>query len=295
MIDILISTTEFNVARIPEKYSYVKVETNPDEEKLITLVTEHSPKGIIAGLEPFTRRVLQASKGLRVVSRIGTGIDNVDKEAACELNIEVKRTPDAPIISVAEMTVTMMLCLIKKLNIMDTWMKKGLWQKAKGHDLANKKVGIIGCGRIGVKVAELLNNFGCKFIGYDTEVKQHALIRMGSLDTLLKESDIITLHLPYTPETRNIIGRDTLNLIKPTAILLNLARGGLVDEDALCEALDTNRIAGCGFDCFSNEPYKGKLQKYENVILTPHAASSSVEGRERMESEALKNLIEALM
>ena len=294
MTDILISTPEYDVTRIPNIFKFIKVKETPNEKKLISLVTEFTPRGIIAGLEPITRRVMLASKNLSVISRIGTGIDNVDLLAAKELNIEVKRTPDAPTDSVAEFTVAMLLCLIKNLRVMDFSIKNGTWQKAISHDLAGMTVGIIGCGRIGSKIAGLLKNFDCNFLGYDPEVKNHELIKMVSFKKLLEESDIITLHLPYMSETRHIIGREAFNRMKKTVILLNLARGGLIDEEALCEALDANRIMACGLDCFEHEPYSGKLQKYDNVILTPHTASSSVEGRNRMETEALKNLIDVM-
>ncbi len=295
-MNILITTATFDAGGIPE---YINAIFNPygrklTEEEILALVREHKPAGILAGVEPLTRRVMQSAPGLKVISRCGIGLDSVDLEAARELGIRVLNTPDAPTDSVAELTLGLILCLTRRTPTMDSAMRRGEWRDAGGVMLKGKTVGIVGCGRIGTAVARLVNAFGCKPLGYDPVIREHAVCEMAGLDELLRASDIVTLHIPHTSQTHHLIGKRELGIMKSGAMLVNAARGGVVDEDALYESLISGRLRGTALDCFAEEPYKGRLSKLDNVVMTPHVGSAALESRVNMEREALKNLLDSL-
>ncbi len=296
MNNILTTTSSFSINDFPTGLNVIH---NPYKRKLTEdeikgLIAKYQPVGIIAGVEPLTREVLMTAKKLKVISRCGIGVDSVDLKAAEELGIKVTITPEAPMISVAELTIGLILSLIRKINVLDAGIRKGEWKGPKGNLLSGKTVGIIGCGRIGTYVSRLLKAFGCNVIGYDNHVREHEVCRIVGFEELLKESDIITLHIPYTEENKNIIGAEQLKKMKPSCLLINAARGGLIDEDALYEALKNGEIAGAALDCFAEEPYKGPLTKLENTVLTPHMGSSAIEARIMMEKQALDNLVQGL-
>jgi D-3-phosphoglycerate dehydrogenase len=242
----------------------------------------------------LTRDVMMQAKNLKIISRCGIGVDSVDLEAAKELGIKVTITADAPVISVAEHTLALILSLIKKITLLDAKIRKLEWKGPKTNLVSGKTAGVIGCGRIGTYLAKLLKAFGCMVIGYDPYIKEHDICTMVRLEELLTKSDIITLHLPLTSDTKNIIGIKQLRQMKPTALLVNVARGGLIDEEALYEVLSNNEIAGVAVDCFVDEPYQGPLLQLDNTILTPHMGSSAIEARMMMEQQALRNLWEEL-
>ncbi|MBN1622856.1 MAG: hypothetical protein JXN10_02525, partial [Clostridia bacterium] len=160
--------------------------------------------------------------------------------------------------------------------------------------LKGKTVGIIGCGRIGSRLAELIKPFGCMMKGFDPAVQSHDLIEMVSLDSLLVSSDIITLHVPLNPDTKNILSAERIKLLKKDAVLINVSRGNLIDETELFEALQTRHLYGAALDCFADEPYTGPLKDLDNVILSPHMGSSTVETRKTMEKSAVDNLMSEL-
>lgn len=295
-MNVLVTTSGFQYPLTSDTFEFIQ---NPykrrlTEKELLELVEAHQPVGIIAGVEPITRTVLEKAKNLRVISRCGVGMDAIDLPAAEELGIQVLITPNAPIASVAELSIALMLSLLRKIPQCDKTVKNGGWKGAGGNLLKGKTVGIIGCGRIGTYVAQILKCFGCSLIGYDIEKKEHEAIQMVGFETLLTQSDIISLHLPYSKANHHMIGPKELAMMKQSALLLNTARGGLVDEDALYTALDSGGIAGAALDCYEEEPYSGKLCTLENILLTPHIGSSAAEGRLRMEQEALENLLGAL-
>jgi len=297
-MNILTTTSNFDTGGFPEEFKVIK---NPYKRKLtedesIQLYQEYKPVGIIAGVEPITRRVLEAGKqnGLRVISRCGVGVDSIDLMAAKELGIIVRITPNAPVVSVAELTLSLILAVSRNLINLDKLVRDGGWKGNTGFLVSGKTVGIIGCGRIGSYVAKLLKAMGCNILGYDPYINSHDICKMSSFETLMTESDIITLHIPYTKENHHIINKNVIDRMKPGAIIINCARGGLIDEEALYNALKEGKLAGAGLDCFENEPYRGKLCELDNVIMTPHAGSSAKEGRALMEAEARDNLIEEL-
>ncbi len=295
-MNILVTTSSFGNSSFPDS---VNVIMNPYKRKLteseaIELVDKYRPAGIIAGVEPLTRKVMEKAPELKVISRCGTGMDSVDLVAARSLGITVVNTPDAPTPSVAELTIGLMLCLARHINTMDTGIRKGDWKGPQGMLLKEKTVGIVGCGRIGTYVAELVSAFGCRVLGYDPYIRQHGICTIVSMDELLNEADIVTLHVPYSQANHHIIGEAELGRMKSAALLINAARGGLVDEEALYAALKQGVIAGAAMDCFELEPYKGKLTELDNTVLTSHIGSGAVETRKIMEAQAVENLLKVL-
>jgi len=260
------------------------------KQELIDLLKD-GVTGLIAGLEPLDREVMERSK-IRVISRCGSGMSNVDQQAAKELNITVCSTPDAPVLSVVELTFAALLSLLRFLPPMDRDLHNGQWHKRIGHLLYGRTVVIIGYGRIGQKVASLLDAFGAKWIVVDPFLRDGMSDKILTLEEALPQADIITIH---SNSDQNILGKKEFSLIKPGTLLLNGARGELVDEQCLIKALDDGRIAGAWLDVFVDEPYKGALLQYEQVILTPHVGSYTKECRLQMETEAVTNLIEAFV
>lgn len=293
---VLCTTSSFQ-APIDPSFEVVK---NPYGRKLTEsevreLLQTHRPDGLIAGVEPLTRRVLADAEGLRAISRCGVGLDNVDLDAASELGIVVRNTPQAPVASVAELTIALMLAALRRIPEADASLRRGEWPRIKGSLLAGKTVGIVGCGRIGSAVARRLEAFDCRLIGFDPVLDEHPLCELLSFDGVIAAADILTLHTPLTEQTLHLISGAQLHAMKPTAVLVNTARGGLVDTEALVQALDAGTIAMAALDVFEDEPYQGPLTKmHDRTVLTSHIASSAQEAREQMEEEAVANLIEAL-
>lgn len=264
------------------------------EDELISLLERHKPDFIIAGLESITHRSLTVMKDfVRVISRCGIGLDNVDLASAKELGIAVKNTPLAPVDAVAELTLGLMLNLLRKISYIDRAIRKGEFPKVMGELLHGKTVGIIGCGRIGTAVCKILQPFQCKIVGYDAFLNYHPNISLLTLQDVLQQSDIVTLHINYSESNKNIINAQSLSSMKQSAYLINTSRGGLIDEIALYKALQDGKIAGAGIDCFETEPYTGNLQQVENIILTSHIGSYAKEARLQQEIESVKNLFEA--
>ena len=248
--------------------------------------------GIIAGLEPLDSDVLEKLKALKVISRCGVGFDNIDMDAAKRLGINVFNTPDAPTLAVAELTVGLMLNLLRRINRMDAAIKEERWEKITGNLIYRKRVGIIGFGRIGRKVAELLKAFGCEIVYSDPFVEDKVLgFTQLSLGELLRGADIVSLHLSGK---ERILGENELGLMKKSAFLVNISRGGIVDESALFKYLKDSRLAGAAVDVFQQEPYCGELLSLENIILTPHIGSYTQETRAEMENKAVENLLKGL-
>jgi len=249
--------------------------------------------GLIAGTESLDSGVLENLKNLKVISRCGAGLDNVDLPKAKELNIKVFSTPDAPTLAVAELTVGLIFCALRRISFMDRQLRLGKWDKVMGNLLAGKCVGVIGMGKIGLKVAKLLQPFSAELYFTDPYVSQDScpLAKKVSLSELLSLADIVTIHVPYRRENEYIIDAEQLSFMKKSSILVNCSRGKIVDEKALYCALKEGRIAFAAVDVFENEPYAGELISLDNVILTPHIGSYAVEARVAMEKEAVKNLL----
>jgi len=251
---------------------------------------------LVAGTEPLDLPVLEQAPRLRVISRVGVGLENVDLNAARSLGIVVRNTPDAVTDPVAELTLAGILSLLRHIGEMDRALRAGNWERKMGGLLRGKTVGIIGLGRIGRRLTELLTPFEVTVLASDRAPDQHVAGQLGAtyveLGELLERSDIVTLHVPGM--TRPLIGAEELARMQPHALLVNASRGGLVDEDALLAALREERLAGAYVDTFVDEPYTGPLTELEQVLVTPHAGSYAREARARMESEAVDNLLGAL-
>ncbi len=246
--------------------------------------------GVIAGLEPLDREVMEKSN-LKVISRCGSGMSNVDLKAADDLGIQVCSTPYGPTSAVAELTIGVMLSMLRMLPLMDNDLHRGKWNKRIGSQLEGKTVVIIGFGKIGKQVASLLKPFNVVLLAVDHDLQGTVEgVEVKPLDKALSVADIITIH---SSGDQQIIGSEEFKLIKKGTFLMNAARGGLVDESSLIEALESGKIAGAWLDTFSVEPYTGPLTEYSQVLLTPHVGSYTLECRKSMEMEAAKNLIAA--
>ena len=247
--------------------------------------------GLIAGLEPLDREVLEKCN-LKVISRCGSGLSNVDLKAANELGIEVYSTPDGPTAAVAELTLGAMLSLIRMIPQMDKELHEGRWTKKIGLELEGKTVLIIGFGRIGKRLSILLSPFKANILVVDPHTESPVEnVLVTTLEEALPKADIISIH---ASGNTCILGDKEFSRVQPGTFLLNAARGDLINEDALIEALEEDRIAGAWIDTFEQEPYTGPLCQYPQVILTPHVGSYTRECRLRMETEAVENLINAM-
>jgi D-3-phosphoglycerate dehydrogenase len=231
---------------------------------------------------------LAAAERLKVVARAGVGLDNVDVKAATQAGVMVVNAPTSNIVSAAELAVALMLAAARHLSPAHAALKNAEWKRSKytGIELYEKTVGIVGLGRIGVLVAQRLSAFGMNVIAYDPYVQAGRAAQMGvrlvDLDTLLAEADFMSVHLPKTPETIGLIGADELARAKPSLVLVNAARGGIVDETALYDALKTGSIAAAGLDVFATEPCTDSpLFELENVVATPHLGASTDEAQEK--------------
>ncbi len=260
------------------------------KEELLELLSD-KVTGLIAGLEPLSRDVLGKTK-LKVISRCGSGMSNVDLEAAKDLGIKVYSTPRAPVDAVAELTLGALLSLLRMIPQMDKDLHQGEWKKRIGVQIKGKTVAIVGFGRIGRRVAELLKGFGANVIAVDPNLQENIEgIEVFPLNKALSQADVITVHSSGAGE---IIGKDEFELIKKGTFLLNAARGSSVNEEALARALEEGKIKGAWIDTFNCEPYSGLLRKYPQVILTPHVGSYTAECRKSMEIKAVNNLISGL-
>lgn len=248
-------------------------------------------KGLIAGLETLGEDVMRKSE-LEVISRCGSGMSNVDIGAAKKLGIKVFSTPDGPTSAVAELTLGALLSLLRMIPQMDRNLHNGKWDKRIGTQLEGKTIVIVGFGRIGRRLAELLVPFKTKILLVDPFLQDSKEeFPVLTKEEALPQADIVTLHSSGETE---IIGANELNLFKPGAFLLNAARGNLIDEDALVKSIEDGRIRGAWIDTFSQEPYSGPLTEFEEVILTPHVGSYTYECRRSMETEAVDNLLKGL-
>ncbi|MFO7984823.1 MAG: NAD(P)-dependent oxidoreductase, partial [Desulfatiglandaceae bacterium] len=210
----------------------------------------------------------------------------------------VTNTPDCPTQAVAELTVGLILNLLRKVSFLDSELRKGNWRKETGTLLRDKKVGIVGLGRIGKRVAEMLLAMGANISGADIQPDYEWLhknqVSLLSFEELLKQSEILCLHVSYTASNQRLIGKKEMEAMPEGAYLINASRGEVVDQDALYLTLTNGHLAGAALDVFPQEPYTGPLTKLDNVVLTPHIGSYAIETRLEMEMEAAKNLLSAL-
>ena len=240
--------------------------------------------GLLAGLEPLNDRVFSRCPNLRAIARIGIGMENVDMEAAKRHGIKVSNTPDGPTDAVAEMTLAALLALNHRLVPSDRDVHAGVWKKRMGQSIRGQRVLVVGYGRIGRKVGELLSGLGANVMVYDKYLPEESTC---TLEEGLEAADAVTIHASGSCE---ILGERELARMKPTAVLLNSARGPVVNEEALCRKLEEGSLAGFWGDALWQEPYEGRLRECPNAILTPHISTYTASCREKMEMDAARNL-----
>ncbi len=269
--------------------------TSIEKEELAGIIADYDGV-IIRSRTKIRKDLIDAAAGkLSFIVRAGVGLDNIDAEYAREKGIEVLNTPEASTNGVAELAVAHMLALLRHIPQATASMKNGNWPKKefKGNELGSCTVGIVGLGRIGRRTAELVQGFGSRVIGYDPYVKevQGINIKMVETEELLSSSDIVSLHLPHTDETHYLIDEEALGKMKESAYLVNCARGGVIDEDALYNALKNGSIRGAALDVFEVEPPTDlKLMKLDNFICTPHLGAQAVESTSRVGEEVVKKV-----
>jgi D-3-phosphoglycerate dehydrogenase len=285
-----------------QEYETVTAKGPLEEDQMIDLVGDVD--GIICGDDAITRRVIEKGlPGLKVVSKYGIGVDRIDLEAARDLDVPVTYTPGVNEVTVAEHVFGLMISLARNIPQENQWVKEGQWKRITGHELWGKTIGIIGMGRIGKQVARRALAFemkvlGCDPIWDDPFCQQYSVGRCLLSEEILEQSDIVTLHMNLTPENHYFINRDRLSLMKPSAYLINCARGGLVNTADLVDALKERRIAGYAADVMEHEPPDSNdpliTSGLENIILTPHIGSRTYESVVRQATMAVKNLVAVL-
>ena len=269
------------------------------ETELLQLIAEVD--GVISGDDAFTERVLQSAPRLKVISKWGTGIDSIDREAARRLGIAVCNTPDAFTQPVADSVLGYMLCFARKIPWMDRALRSGRWEKVPGFALSESTLGVIGMGNVGRAVVRRAAAFGMEVLGNDIAEIPYSFIaesgiEMSGKEDLLSRSDFVSLNCDLNPGSHHIVGDAELALMKPTAYLINTARGPLVHEAALVRALQGGQIAGAALDVFEDEPLaqQSELLKLDNCLLAPHNANSSPVAYNRVHENTIRNLLEHL-
>ena len=264
------------------------------EDELGILVSDFDV--LIAGTEIISENVMKNAKNLSFISRVGVGLDGVDLMAARRRGIKVSYTPEAPAPAVAELTIGLMLSMLRHIHIADAENHSGHWHRHFGRRLSEMTIGVIGFGRIGTRVVKHLSGFGqpnilLNDISSSSFDLSSANAAWAEKSTIFEKADIITLHVPLTQGTRNMINREQLSIMKKNSIIINTSRGGIVNEDDLAAALDKGYLAGAAIDVFTQEPYSGPLAKSGRCLLTSHMGSMTFDCRSRMEIEATEEAV----
>ena len=269
-----------------KKVAEVVVDTSITPEKLVNTINEYD--GIVVrSRTKVTREVIENASNLKIIARAGVGVDNIDLNAATEKGIMVVNSPESTSITVAEHTMGLLLNVARKISIADKSVKSGKWEKKRfmGVELRKKTLGIIGMGRIGSQVVNRCKAFEMDAMAYDPYLPKEVAKQMGveltDLESVLKNADFITIHVPLTPETKHLISTDEFEIMKDSAFIANCARGGIIDEEALYVALSENKIGGAALDVYEEEPpaKDSKLLELDNIVLTPHIAASTKEAQ----------------
>jgi D-3-phosphoglycerate dehydrogenase len=270
-----------------------------EEEELLEYARDVD--GVICGDDRFTQRVLDELPQLKVISKWGTGIDSIDQKACLRLGIRVCNTPNAFSKPVADSVLGFMLSFARTIPWTDTEMKKGRWEKTPGRSLSECKLGVIGVGNVGSAVAKRAAAFGMQILGSDPVQPSQPLlsstgIEMTFLPRLLEEADFVSVNCDLNSTSHHLLSDSQFELMKPTAVVINTARGPIVDEHALVRALEGNKIAGAGLDVFEHEPLPqdSPLRKMDNVLLAPHNSNSSPEAWEKVHENTINNLLDVL-
>ena len=267
------------------------------EDELIPLLA--GCEGCIAGLDFITRKVIEKAPELKVISRYGVGVDRVDLEAAREKGVVVCNTPGVNANGVADLVFALLLAIARRVPLLDRKTKEGQWLRSTGFELCGKTIGILGLGAVGKAVAKRAAGFSMKIMAYDPFLNKEYTLANGiiaaSFDEVIKEADFISLHLPLMDETRNIINEDTMKSMKQGAVIINTARGGLIDESAAYNLLKSGHLGGLGLDAFETEPPgSSPLFTLDNVVVTPHTGAHTAEAMAAMADMSVRNLIDVL-
>jgi len=278
----------------------VRPEITPDQ---LSRIIRNYDVLIVRSRTKVTRQLIERAERLKVIGRAGVGLDNIDVEAAEKRGITVLNTPEAPADSTAELTIGLILALARKIPSADKSMKEGRWLKGrlKGWQLKGKTIGLIGLGNIGLRVARLAKAFGMKILFTkrtppSPEVLKELEAEFVPLEDLLRRSDVVSIHVPLTEETRGMIGERELSLIKEGAVLINTSRGAVVDEEALLNALQSGRLRGAALDVYTVEPPKDlRLIKLPNVVCTPHIGAQTDEAQVEASRLIAEKIIKCLL
>jgi D-3-phosphoglycerate dehydrogenase / 2-oxoglutarate reductase len=267
------------------------------EEELIEMIGDFDV--VIAGTEQITAKVMGFASKLKMISRVGIGLDSVDLLEAERRGIIVSYTPDAPAPSVAELTIGLLITLLRSVQLSNIQMHNGHWNRYFGKRIAHSTIGVIGLGRIGSRVLNKLSVFGTprllvNDLAFVSDLDRKYKLEWVDKETIYKESDVITLHVPLTKETNNMVTKKQLKMMKSDAIIINTCRGGVVNEVDLYNVMKTGHLSGAAIDVFKQEPYDGPLKKIERCLLTAHMGSMSLDCRNRMELEATQEAIRFL-
>lgn len=284
----------------PEGLDLLFVDTPSEEERI---EKARDADYILCSWTPISGAMIEAARGLRLIQKYGIGVDKIDLKAAARRGVPVCIAAGANAVAVAETAITLMLAIYKRLCLAHNSLRAGKWLKWElrtgCYELWGKTVGLIGGGNIGRAVAKRLSHgFECRVLYYDAfrlppETEESLGMTYTPLEDLLRQADIVSLHLPLLPETKGIIGAKTLPLMKPTAVLINTARGGVVDEAALIDALRNRTIAAAGLDVFAKEPPDpdNPLLKMDNVVATPHNGGGTVDTMKRIVGHSFDNIL----
>ncbi|MBB5391193.1 MULTISPECIES: hydroxyacid dehydrogenase [unclassified Herbaspirillum] len=277
-------------------YELVFAGAKPTEDDLLTLSAQHQPVAIIVRYGGVTGRIMDASKALRVISKHGTGIDTIDSKAAQERGIAVKAAVGANAPAVAEHTWALIFACAKNVTGLDRRMRQGHWDKSthKSVELQGRTLGLVGLGAIGRRVALTALSLGMRVIAHDPFASQApAGVELADLETVFAQSDVLSLHCPLTDENKRMVNAQSLARMKDGAILVNTARGGLIDEAALVEALNSGKLRAAGLDSFAQEPFTAPhpLQDIGNVVLSPHIGGVSDRAYIAMGTSAASNVL----
>jgi len=255
--------------------------------------------GAIVGLVPMTARVLAQASDLKVVSAHGVGVDHIDLDAAAELGITTANCPGANADSVADLTTGLMISIARDIPAVERQLRQGGWGRHHGGEVFRKTLGIIGLGSIGSRVAKRAVGFDMTVLAYDPYAsaasRKLPQLQLVSFEDVIRQADFVSLHTPLNDSTRHFIGPEQLAAMKPNAYLINTARGGLVDEQALYDALHSRKIAGAAIDCFAVEPpAESPLLNLDNIVMTPHIGAHTQEAIERMGVMAAQNVVNTI-
>ncbi len=253
---------------------------------------------VIAGTELYCSETLARHPRLKVISRVGVGLDSLDVADCLERGITVTYTPDAPSQAVAELTMAFILDLARHVRESDHSVREQAWNRMMGVLIEELTVGIVGVGRIGSRVIKLLRPFGCKVLATDIDPAPESVadceVEWVDIDSLLSHSDVVSLHIPLNKANHHFLNKDRMKQMKKGSMLINTSRGAVVDEDALCEALETGHLAACALDVFEREPYEGPLATMEQTLLTAHMGASARKSRYQMELGAVEDCLRVL-